>query len=102
MNKIVKMVSIGVGVVAIATTLLVGRHLLMGEAANNSDRINLSFFGWGNESEVSLTQNFVEEFNNSQERIFVKYTPIPNSDYGIKITNSLYSRTPPDILCCPR
>lgn len=98
MNKIVKMVSIGVGVVAIATTLLVGRHLLMGEAANNSDRINLSFFGWGNESEVSLTQNFVEEFNNSQERIFVKYTPIPNSDYGIKITNSLYSRTPPDIL----
>ena len=98
MNKIVKMVSIGAGVVAIATTLLVGRHLLMGEAANNSDRINLSFFGWGNESEVSLTQNFVEEFNNSQERIFVKYTPIPNSDYGIKITNSLYSRTPPDIL----
>lgn len=98
MNKVWKTVLAGVGVVAVATTLLVGRQLLMGDSANDSDRINISFFGWGNESEVSLTQQFVEEFNNSQDKIFVKYTSIPNNDYGIKITNSLYSKTPPDIL----
>ena len=98
MNKIFKMVAAGVVVVAIATSLIVGRHLLIGENASGGNRVNIAFYGWGNESEVALTHQFVDEFNKTQDRIFVKYTSIPNSDYGIKINNALYSQTPPDIL----
>lgn len=98
MKNVTKYIIAGVGIFAVAASLIAGRYLLIGDGANSDDRVNISFYGWGNASEVALTQQFVEEFNNSQDRIFVKYTSIPNSDYEIKITNSLYSSTPPDIL----
>ena len=67
MNKIFKMVAAGVGVVAIATSLIVGRHLLIGENASGGNRVNIAFYGWGNESEVALTHQFVDEFNKTQD-----------------------------------
>lgn len=97
MNKTAKIIGISCSVVAVATSLIVARTLLMGNEASYSNRTQITFFGWGNESEVGLTEQFVDEYNNSQDEIYVTYTSIPSADYQIKITNSLYSKTPPDV-----
>lgn len=98
MNKTTKIVSTCFLVLGFSAGLLIARTALMGNAANYGNRTEITFFGWGNESEVALTEQFVDEYNNSQDKIYVKYTSIPSTDYGIKITNSLYSKNPPDVL----
>ena len=78
--------------VALLTTVL------LAGCGETDDRTKITFYGWGNETEVSLTEKFVNEYNASQNEIKVEYTPIPSDDYGIKIRNALASRNPPDVL----
>lgn len=63
-----------------------------------SGRTEITFFGWGNEEEVALTERFVNEYNESQNEVYVKYTSIPSNDYATKIRNSLSGRKAPDVL----
>lgn len=98
MNKGIKYIATGAVVVAVAITLLTTRSLLIGDTGDYSNRTQIKFFGWGNESEVAMTRQFVDEYNEVQDEIYVSYTSIPSGDYAIKITNSLYSKTPPDVL----
>jgi len=65
---------------------------------NSSGKTTITFFGWGNETEVALTEQFVNEYNESQDEIYVKYTSIPSEDYATKIGNALRSKNPPDVL----
>ena len=65
---------------------------------NSSGKTTITFFGWGNETEVALTEQFVNEYNESQEEIYVKYTSIPSEDYATKIGKALRSKNPPDVL----
>lgn len=82
----------------VASNFLVFLMLLSGCGGNESGKTEITFYGWGNETEVSLTQRFVDEYNASQNEIEVKYTAIPSEDYGTKIRNALASRNPPDVL----
>lgn len=77
---------------------LISLILLSGCGGNSDGRTEITFYGWGNETEVSLTQKFVDDYNNSQNEIKVNYTAIPSDDYGTKIRNALASRNPPDVL----
>ena len=81
----------------VASNFLVFLMLLSGCGGNESGKTEITFYGWGNETEVSLTQRFVDEYNASQNEIEVKYTAIPSEDYGTKIRNALASRNPPDV-----
>ena len=65
---------------------------------NSEGKTTITFFGWGNETEVALTEQFVNEYNESQDEIYVKYTSIPSEDYATKIGNALRSKNPPDVL----
>ncbi len=88
-----------ISVVALVSgSLIASRLILSGSVKNIENRTVITFYGWGNASEVALTRQFVDSYNESQDKIFVQYTSIPSSDYQTKITNSLYSRTPPDVL----
>ena len=77
---------------------LISLILLSGCGGNSDGRTEITFYGWGNETEVSLTQKFVDDYNNSQNEIKVNYTAIPSVEYGTKIRNALASRNPPDVL----
>lgn len=72
--------------------------MLLAGCKGKDDRVEITFYGWGNETEVSLTQKFVDDYNNSQNEIKVNYTAIPSEDYGTKIRNALASRNAPDVL----
>ncbi len=61
-------------------------------------KTKLVFFGWGNSAEVSLTEEFVDEFNNSQDEIYVEYTPIASDSYATKIRNALSRSNVPDVI----
>ena len=97
MKKSIKIVSIISLVAVVSASLIISRRILSGANADTGNKTVLTFYGWGNASEVAMTRQFVDDYNQSQDKIFIKYTSIPNSDYQTKITNSLYSRTPPDI-----
>ena len=98
MKKPVKIILLVSAVALVSTSLLVSRKFLAGSAANIGNRTVITFYGWGNASEVAMTRQFVDSYNESQDKIYVQYTSIPSGDYQTKITNSLYSRTPPDVL----
>ena len=72
--------------------------ILLAGCGETDERTKVVFYGWGNESEVALTQKFVDDYNASQNEIKVEYTSIPSDDYGIKIRNALATRNPPDVL----
>ena len=59
MNKTTKIVSTCFLVLGFSAGLLIARTALMGNAANYGNRTEITFFGWGNESEVALTEQFV-------------------------------------------
>ena len=61
-------------------------------------KTKLVFFGWGNSAEVSLTEEFVDEFNASQDEIYVEYTPIASDSYATKIRNALSRSNVPDVI----
>lgn len=61
-------------------------------------KTKLVFFGWGNSAEVSLTEEFVDEFNESQDEIYVEYTPIASDSYATKIRNALSRSNVPDVI----
>ena len=72
--------------------------MLLAGCKGKEEGVEITFYGWGNETEVSLTQKFVDDYNNSQNEIKVNYTAIPSEDYGTKIRNALASRNAPDVL----
>ena len=45
---------------------LISLILLSGCGGNSDGRTEITFYGWGNETEVSLTQKFVDDYNNSK------------------------------------
>ncbi len=61
-------------------------------------KTKLVFFGWGNSAEVSLTEELVDEFNTSQDEIYVEYTPIASDSYATKIRNALSRSNVPDVI----
>ncbi len=67
-------------------------------ACGEGDGLTLKFFSWGNETEVELTRELVNEFNQTNEDgITVEFTPIPSGDYEVKIDNALRGRSAPDV-----
>ena len=59
----------------------------------------ISFYTWGNETEISIFKELVAEFNNTnQDGITVKMTPVPSEDYETKIDNVLRGRNVPDVI----
>ena len=67
-----------------------------GEKTNGK---TISFYTWGNETEISIFRSLVDEFNKTNEDgIIVKMTPIPSGDYETKIDNVLRGRNVPDVI----
>ena len=59
----------------------------------------ISFYTWGNETEIAIFRTLVDQFNNTNEDgITVKMTPVPSSDYETKIDNVLKGRNVPDVI----
>ena len=59
----------------------------------------ISFYTWGNETEISIFRTLVDEFNKTNEDgIIVKMTPVPSEDYETKIDNVLRGRNVPDVI----
>lgn len=65
---------------------------------SSEGKTKLVFFGWGNSAEVALTEEFVDEFNNSQNEIYVEYTSIASDSYATKIRNALSRSEVPDVI----
>lgn len=65
---------------------------------DDDNRTHLVFYGWGNSSEVALTEQFVQDFNESQDDIYIDYTAIASNDYATKIRNALSRSNVPDII----
>lgn len=59
----------------------------------------ISFYTWGNETEISIFRELVDQFNSTNEDdITVKMTPIPSDSYEMKIDNVLKGRNVPDVI----
>lgn len=68
-----------------------------GEKSTSSKKI--SFFTWGNETEINIFRDLVKEFNSTnQDGIEVVMTPIPSGEYETKIDNVLRGRNVPDVI----
>lgn len=53
----------------------------------------------GNETEIEVTRELVEEFNEiNEDGITVEFTPIPSGDYETKVTNALRGKNVPDVI----
>ena len=77
---------------------LSGCNILDFWSDGGGNRTQLVFYGWGNATEVALTEQFVDDFNNSQEEIFINYTAIASNDYATKIRNALSRSQVPDVI----
>ena len=59
----------------------------------------ISFYTWGNETEITIFRELVEQFNSTNsDGITVKMTPVPSGDYETKIDNVLKGRNVPDVI----
>ena len=68
-----------------------------GGGSSNGKRI--SFYTWGNETEISIFRSLVKQFNETNtDGIEVVMTPIPSGEYETKITNVLGGRNVPDVM----
>lgn len=68
-------------------------------ACGSESEITLKFFSWGNETEIALTHELVEEFNEKYKgEINVNFTSVVSGDYEVKITNALRGRRVPDVI----
>lgn len=83
------------------SALMLGMCTALNFAAcgKNDGKTAIKFYSWGNETEVALTRQLVEEFNkDNPDNIEVKFTPIPSGDYESKINNALRGRQIPDVI----
>ncbi len=72
---------------------------LVGCKEDTGGKTKLSFFSWGNETEVIITNRLVEQFNaENTDNIEVVFTQIPSGDYETKVNNALRGRNVPDVL----
>lgn len=84
--------------ISIFSFLLSSCDILSFWSDETDGKTKLVFFGWGNSAEVSLTEEFVDEFNTSQDEIYVEYTPIASDSYATKIRNALSRSNVPDVI----
>lgn len=80
-----------------------GAALLFGLAAcgggGDGSSTTIAFWGYGNEVEIQLTRELVDEFNKTNTSgITVNYTPVKTGDYEQKIQNALAGRSVPDVI----
>ena len=60
---------------------------------------DISFFTWGNETEIKIFEQLVADFNSTNpDGIKVKLTEVPSGDYELKITTTLKGRNVPDVI----
>ena len=65
----------------------------------DDDKTKISFFSWGNETEINIFDQLVEKFNTTNtDNIYVEFTEVPSGDYETKITTSLMGRNVPDVI----
>ena len=73
--------------------------VLLSCKGGSSNGKTISFYTWGNETEITIFRSLVEEFNTTNtDGITVKMTPVPSGDYEMKIDNVLRGRNVPDVI----
>jgi len=69
-----------------------------GEAAPK-EKIELDFWTfWASETRRPIIEKIVEDFNNSQDEIVVKHTPLPWGDIWTKNLAAIAAGNPPDVI----
>ncbi len=70
-----------------------------GGGGGEGGEVKLSFYTWGNETEMEITRGLVDSFNAENEgKIEVAITPVASGDYETKVTNAMRGRTVPDVI----
>ena len=68
-------------------------------SCGESNENEISFFTWGNETEIKIFEQLVKQFNETnKDGITVKLTEVPSGDYELKITTTLKGSKVPDVI----
>jgi multiple sugar transport system substrate-binding protein len=70
------------------------------KAAEQDDPIELTFMGWGNDSEVATFQAMIDQFEAQYKNVTVNYLVVPASDFDTKLQNMIAADEQPDVFYC--
>lgn len=98
-----KAFSLLAAVVLVFMVFLTGCGHLIGASkksdATKDGRVQIDFWSfWGSETRRPVIQKIVDDFNKSQDKIFVKYTFIPFGDIWTKELAAVAAGNPPDVV----
>lgn len=66
-------------------------------AKTDSDKIHLTFMGWGNDAEVATFKAMIAQFEERYPNVEVEHIVVPASDYMVKLQAMISSQTQPDV-----
>lgn len=66
-------------------------------AANDSEKIHLTFMGWGTDAEVATFKAMIAQFEEKYPNVEVEHIVVPSSDYMVKLQGMISSGTQPDV-----
>lgn len=76
------------------------------ETSENGDAgvgeiVNITFMGWGTDSEISTFEKMLSGFEDRYPNIKVEYITVPSGDFDTKLQNMIAAGEQPDAFYCP-